>query len=147
MGQQMKTELAVANNVMQSRYGIDQIVWMHPAINVLNLGALQDNALRAKVVGIHFIEGKTMYDLALDISTSGIGDYYEAIPLAQVDSFFVMSPEDLEHLNHINDQPDDFKSYASSLGTRSPAEVRHCAQRFQEIRADIPQLRKELGRA
>jgi len=139
----MKTELAVASVPTQPVYGVGTEVWFHPAIRTLNFGALQDVAIRAKVMGVTVRETQIQYELAMDVSSSKIGDYYEAIPLAQVDSFFVLTEDHLKELNGLGEE-DVYKSYASAVPSTST--VRRFVQRYQEIQNDLPALRRELGR-
>nr|DAF93718.1 MAG TPA: hypothetical protein [Myoviridae sp. ctshb19] len=140
----MNQEIAVASVPNQPVYSVGTEVWFHPAIRTLNLGALQDVAIRAKVLGITVRETQIQYELAMDVSTSKVGDYYEAIPLAQVDSFFVLTKDHLLELNGLDDA-DVYKSYASAIP--SSAVIRKFAQRYQEIQNDLPHLRREIGRA
>lgn len=140
----MKTELAVASVPKYPVYAVGTEVWFHPAIRRLNLGALYDHAIRAKVMAVNVKAETITYDLALDVANPDAErDYYETIPVAQVDAFFVCTKDDLLAQNGLQGTE---VAVASSVPEPSPAMIRKFAQRYQEIQADIPVLRRELGR-
>uniref|UniRef100_A0AB39CDY7 Uncharacterized protein n=1 Tax=Pseudomonas phage HRDY3 TaxID=3236930 RepID=A0AB39CDY7_9VIRU len=140
----MKTEIAIASVPQYPVYAVGTEVWFHPAIRRLNLGNLYDHAIRAKVVATNVKAETITYDLALDVANiDQERDYYMGIPVAQVDAFFVCTKDDLLAQNNLLGTE---VATASSVPEPSPAMIRKFAQRYQEIQADIPVLRKELGR-
>lgn len=78
---------------LSSRYGMTEVVYFQPHITLDKrcFGCASDDythAIQAKVVGIHFIAGKVLYDLALWMEDEG--EYYEALPICAIDSALVL---------------------------------------------------------
>lgn len=67
-----------------SRHALGDEVIFVPASQVQHI--LLAQGVTCKIVGISFIDGKVLYDLALPL---GIYDFYEEFPIMRVDSVFV----------------------------------------------------------
>ncbi len=140
----MKTEIAIASVTQYPVYACGTEVWFHPAIRRLNLGALHECAIRAKVLAVNVKPETVTYDLALDVANPDADrEYYEKIPVAQVDHFFVCTKADLQAENNLSGTE---VAVASARPEPVPSVVRSFAKRYQEIWSDLPVLRKELGR-
>jgi hypothetical protein len=140
----MKMELATAQN-LPSRYSIGEPVFFHPAIHDFTPEQIAKNALRAKIVGVRFTEDKVLYELALDTALDpGEPEYYEAIPLADVDSYFVLNATDAMDQDRL--LADVSYLATGSNRSRTPQEIRKFAQYFLAVAADLPELRKEQGK-
>lgn len=79
-----------------SRYDIGDIVFFHPAISRFTLEEARVSAILARVESVSFREGKVTYELAINVGTEGTIEFYDAIPVAAVDSLFVSSEDDLQ---------------------------------------------------
>ena len=55
-----------------------------------------EQSTRAKVLRNRGVNGKVLYDLALEITENGIVSYYDAYPLREVDSVFVEPSGEVE---------------------------------------------------
>ncbi|AFH14740.1 hypothetical protein LU11_gp209 [Pseudomonas phage Lu11] len=120
-----------------SRYGVGQVVYMHPAVDSLTPEQVQKHGIMAKVVGVNFMATAVSYELALDVAAPGAEpQFYEQIPVAAVDSYFVVSAADLA-----NRGADEYQSYASSRTERSDKEIRTFASRFRMIESDLAEMR------
>ena len=77
---------------MESRHRIGDIVLFQPNLSKIDgkTGQTTDlaSAVRSRVVGVGFTQGKVLYDLAVEDDQSPSG-FYEAFPLKAVDSFMV----------------------------------------------------------
>ncbi len=67
-----------------SLHAIDDEVIFVPACQIPNV--LLAQGVTCKVMGVTFVEGKVLYDLALPID---MFEFYEEFPLQRVDSVFV----------------------------------------------------------
>lgn len=72
---------------LPSKIQLGRIAYFQPFIAKAGEGQLDDTAVPCRVVGIQFLPGKILYDLALP---DGEGSFYETFPLRGVDSYFVM---------------------------------------------------------
>lgn len=125
-----------------SRYGVGQTVYMHPALGSLNAAEIQKHGIMAKVVGVNFMATAVTYELALNVAKPGAEpQFYEQIPVAAVDSYFVVSASDLANRGKAGAE-DEYKSYASSRTERSDKEIRTFASRFRMIESDLAEMRR-----
>lgn len=87
--------ISLSMSLLPSRYPIGAEVYFHPNGWIFQYaGRPVTQALRAKVVSVRFTDAKVLYDLALlcrqtDAEDRFYDEYYEAIPLRDVDSTFV----------------------------------------------------------
>lgn len=87
--------ISLSMSMLPSRYPIGSEVYFHPnGWMFQDAGRPLKQALKAKVVAVRFTDSKVLYDLALlcrqtDAEDRFYDEYYEAIPLRDVDSTFV----------------------------------------------------------
>jgi hypothetical protein len=143
----MKMELATAAEPtsLPSRYAIGEPVYFHPAIHDFTPDQVQQHALKAKIMAVRFTKSKVLYELALDTALDpGPAEYYEAIPLADVDSYFVLNAADAMDGDRL--LADVSYMATGSNQSRTPQEIRQFAQYFLAVASDLPELRKEQGK-
>lgn len=148
-----------------SRYEIGQVVYFHPRIQSFGVNTAVNYGLRAAIGAVKFRGGKVTYELAMDMSpTIPEPEFYDAILVADVDSIFVASLEDLAQWNpepgvdlgpqavlaveaslkYSPEQSTQISATASSAPVveMSPNDLRKAARRFGLIKADIEEQRK-----
>lgn len=87
--------ISLSMSELPSRYPIGAEVYFHPdGWTFQYAGRPLNQALKAKVTSVRFTDAKVLYDLALlcrqtDSQDRFYDEYYEAIPLRDVDSTFV----------------------------------------------------------
>lgn len=143
----MKMEIATAAEptLLPSRYAIGEPVFFHPAIHDFTPDQVQKHALKAKIMAVRFTKSKVLYELALDTALDpGPAEYYEAIPLADVDSYFVLNAADAMDGDRL--LADVSYMATGSNQSRTPHEIRKFAQFFLAVAADLPELRKEQSK-
>lgn len=142
----MKVELSTAANY-PSRYAIGEPVYFHPAIHdFYSAERIREKALRGKIVAVRFTESKVLYEIAVDTAVDpGPAEYYEAIPMADVDSYFVLNDADVDDQDRLLSDV-SYVATGNNLETRTPQEKRKFAQHFQAVAFDLPALREELGK-
>lgn len=79
-----------------SRYDIGDIVYFHPAISRMTVEEARIHAILSQITSVTFREGKVTYELAVNDGENGEIHFYTAIPVAEVDSIFVSSEDDLQ---------------------------------------------------
>lgn len=91
--------ISIAMSMLPSRYAIGAEVYFHPDGWMFeHAGRPLKQALKAKIVSVRFTSSKVLYDLALlcrqtDSEDRFYDEYYEAIPLRDVDSTFVFQDD------------------------------------------------------
>lgn len=72
-----------------SNYSPNDRAYFQPVIRLIDGKTMttDDTAIPVLIVGVRFIAGKIMYDIALP---DGDGGFYTAIPIRDVDSYFIV---------------------------------------------------------
>lgn len=75
-----------------ARFSVGSIAYFQPNVEKINgmIDIAQLGDVECKIVGVTFIPGKVLYDIAVADSTSITG-YYESHPMRGIDSFFILS--------------------------------------------------------
>lgn len=116
-----------------SRYDIGDVVYFHPAIARFTLEEARVSAILARVSSVTFRRGKVTYELAINVGESGTIEFYDAIPVAEVDSLFVSSEDDLQAIEIV--RSNDIGSSGEMVGLSSSIEEklkRLCERRCPE---------------
>lgn len=71
------------------RHGVGSIVLFKANLN-------GEHTTRAKVLRNRGVNGKVLYDLALEVTENGVVSFYDAYPLREVDSIFVEPSGEVE---------------------------------------------------
>ena len=87
-----------------SRYDIGDVVYFHPAITRMTREEARETAILAQVSSVTFFKGKVTYEIAVNVGGKGEIDFYHAIPVADVDSIFISSEDDLEAINVVSSE-------------------------------------------
>lgn len=87
-----------------SRYDIGDIVYFHPAITRMSREEARESAILAQVSSVTFRAGKVTYEIAVNVGGKGEIDFYHAIPVADVDSVFISSEDDLEAIEIVGSE-------------------------------------------
>lgn len=85
-----------------SRYDIGDIVYFHPAITRMTREEARETAILSQISSVTFREGKVTYEIAVNVGGKGEIDFYHAIPVADVDSIFISSEDDLDAINVVS---------------------------------------------
>ena len=72
-----------------TRYAVGDIAHFQPDVTKIDASTNKsdDSALPVKVMGVKFVEGKVLYDVAVP---NGDGTFYVECPLREVDSFLLV---------------------------------------------------------
>lgn len=75
-----------------TRFAIGSTAYFQPNVEKINVmtDIAQRGDVECKIVGVTFVPGKVLYDIAVADSTSITG-YYESHPMRGIDSFFLVS--------------------------------------------------------
>ena len=76
---------------MVSRYQVGEMAYFQPSIQRIDGKSMtsDDSTIPVLVVGVKFLKGKVLYDVALP---NGEGGFYEIHPICNVDSYFMSPP-------------------------------------------------------
>lgn len=126
---------------LPSRYAIGEVVYFHPEITDMNPEEAERRAILAQIISVSFSQSKVKYELALDTSVDpGEPEFYDALPVAGVDSYFVKSKADVADMFALDS--DTFRADAVSI---DPELQENMMRRFEAIAADLPELRKAVA--
>jgi hypothetical protein len=93
-------QVAIAQN-FPSRYDIGDVVYFHPSVALMNMEEAREYAIMAQVSSVTFREGKVTYELYLNTGKDGEINFYQGIPVADVDSYYVTSEDDLQAVGYV----------------------------------------------
>jgi len=131
-----------------SRYPLGAHVYFHPGIQGMTDAEGITHGLLARIARVSFAEGKVTYDLAMNIANNTqLPHFYEAILVANVDSIFVASFDDLvswtatraEAVEALIGAIEERRlvSMASASGALTLDDAERITRRFIAIAADV----------
>lgn len=139
-------QVSTAKN-FPSRYDIGDVVYFHPAISRFTLEEARQYAIMSRVASVSFRSGKVTYELAINVGANGVIEFYDTIPVADVDSLFVSSEDDLQAIEIV--RGNDIGSSGEMVGLSSSIEEklkRLCGRRCPEDpEAEMARLEKMAG--
>lgn len=129
----------------ESRYEIGSTVYFHPGIKGMDLNQARTHALFARIDGVNFTAGKVTYELAMNIGTGDVPDFYEALLVASVDSIFVSSVADIDSRTRpgppISLEKETLVSLSSSYGVTG-VHAERGSQLFLDVYEGVQEMKK-----